>query len=335
MSNKTNMNNSTKLYPLKFDSIFLEKIWGGHKIKSVLNKDFGNLVNCGESWELSGVNNAISVVKNGPLQGHSLTNLMKIYGSDLVGSQNTSLKDFPLLIKYIDANKDLSVQVHPNDKIALKRHNSFGKTEMWYVVNADENTKLISGFNKNTGPDEFKDKLNNGTITEILNEETVKQGDVFFLPAGRIHTIGKGSLILEIQQTSDITYRVYDFDRVGLNGKKRDLHIEQAIDVLDYKLHKNYKSTYDNTAINTRITLVNCDYFQVNKININRSLKLNAPNKNSFTAYISTKGNVLLKCNEQAYTITENELILIPAALTEYTIEPKNKEASIMEVYVP
>jgi len=209
-----------KLYPLKFKTIFKDKIWGGQKIKTILNKDFGKLPNCGETWEISGVEGNISEVSEGELEGQSLTELIRIYKSDLVGFNiYKKYKDeFPLLIKFIDATEDLSIQVHPGDNLAKKRHNSFGKTEMWYVLQADEGASLIAGFNKELTKESYKEYFESGNLDEILNREIVTKDDVFFLPAGRVHTIGKGIMIAEIQQTSDITYRIYDFNRGMIMG---------------------------------------------------------------------------------------------------------------------
>src|SRR3972149_1007896 len=196
------------LYPLKFKPIFKDKIWGGDKIKTLLNKDFSPLPNCGESWEISGVQDEISVVSNGFLIGNNLQELIEIYMGDLVGDQVYQKYgiEFPLLIKFIDAHDDLSIQVHPNDKLAMQRHNAYGKTEMWYIIDADRGAKLISGFNTEVTKDAYIKHLENNTLNLILNYEEVKAGDVFFMPAGRVHAIGKGILLTEIQQTSDITY---------------------------------------------------------------------------------------------------------------------------------
>ena len=213
------------LYPLKFKTIYKEKIWGGHKINTHLNKDFSPLDNCGETWEISGVEGNISITENGNLSGKSLTELIKEYKSELVGNSVYEKfgNEFPLLIKFIDANADLSVQVHPNDELAEKRHGSKGKTEMWYIFQADENSSLISGFKRPLDKKVYQDHLASGSLDQILNREKVETGDVFFIPAGRVHTIGKGILLTEIQQTSDVTYRIYDFDRIDKNGNKREL----------------------------------------------------------------------------------------------------------------
>jgi len=219
------------LYPLKFKTIFKDKIWGGQKIKTYLHKDFSPLPNCGETWEISGVKSDVSVVNGGALDGETLADLLEQFKGELVGEKVYAHfgNIFPLLVKFIDANDDLSIQVHPNDELAKKRHNSFGKTEMWYVIESDPGSTLISGFNKEMTQQEYLDKLNSGHIMDILNRENANAGDVFFLPAGRVHTIGKGLLVAEIQQTSDITYRIYDFDRVDANGHKRELHTQEAL----------------------------------------------------------------------------------------------------------
>ena len=190
----------SQLYPLKFKTIFKDKIWGGEKIKTILHKDFSPLPNCGETWEVSGVKGNISVVAEGELEGKSLTDLLDEHKGELAGNKiyDKFGAEFPLLIKFIDANDDLSIQVHPDDELGKKRHNSFGKTEMWYVMQADAGSTLISGFNQAVDEKVYVEKLESGQIMDILNKEDVSQGDIFFLPAGRVHTIGKGLLIAEI-----------------------------------------------------------------------------------------------------------------------------------------
>jgi len=236
------------LYPFKFQTIFKEKIWGGQKIKSILGKEFSPLSNCGETWELSVVDGNISVVDSGHLQGTKLTELLDSYGAQIVGNRiyNECGSDFPLLIKFIDANDDLSIQVHPDDHLALARHQSKGKTEMWYVLQADVNSSLISGFNQPLDKSTYLQYFNENRLEEVLNRENVKSGDVIFIPSGRVHTIGKGILLAEIQQTSDITYRIYDFDRLNADGNSRELHVEQALDAIDFKYYDSYLTPYSD-----------------------------------------------------------------------------------------
>lgn len=318
-----------KLYPLKFNPIFKEKIWGGNKIKEVLKKDIGSLPNCGESWELSGVPGEVSIVSNGHYAGRSLNEIIKERGDDLLGESVHSVfgDEFPLLIKFIDAADDLSIQVHPDDKLAKMRHNSFGKTEMWYIMQADAGSSLITGFNRNLNRTEFLDFFHAGKLTDVLNRETVKEGDVFFLPAGRIHTIGKGLLIAEIQQTSDVTYRIYDFDRTDDNGNKRELHIEESLDALDYTFHKEYKTKYSK-KLDERNQVVECPYFTTNVLILEKHTTL-TNQLDSFRIYICTKGygsisNVGIKAGE---------VVLMPASLGTFDVEVQST-MTLLEVYI-
>jgi len=310
------------LYPLKFQTIYKDKIWGGQKIKTYLHKDFGNLTNCGETWEISGVKSDVSVVADGPLKGKRLDNLLEEYKDELVGKKvyDHFGNIFPLLIKFIDANEDLSIQVHPNDELAKKRHNSFGKTEMWYVVEADPGSTLIAGFNKELTEQEYLDKFNSGHLTDILNKEDVKSGDVFFLPAGRVHTIGKGLLIAEIQQTSDITYRIYDFDRVDDKGNKRELHVEEALAAIDYKYYPEYKTQY-HPKENETVKLVSCPYFTTNLMDF------------TFVIYICLEGDFIIKCDGEAYPVKMGDCVLLPKTIEKVALETTSG-FKILESYI-
>ncbi|HVW14590.1 MAG TPA: type I phosphomannose isomerase catalytic subunit [Mucilaginibacter sp.] len=304
------------LYPLKFKTIYKDKIWGGQKIKTYLHKDFGNLPNCGETWEISGVKSDVSVVADGALKGQSLADILEEYKERLVGKKvyahfgNT----FPLLVKFIDANDDLSIQVHPNDELAKKRHNSFGKTEMWYVIEADAGSTLISGFNQQVSEKVYVDKLNSGHIMDILNREEVHAGDVFFLPAGRVHTIGKGLLIAEIQQTSDITYRIYDFDRVDDKGHKRELHTQEALAAIDYNFYPDYKTKY-RLEKNEPIRLVKCPYFTTNLLDFNESTSRDYSHLDSFVIHVCVEGSYVIECQGGQHTVKMGECVLLPATV--------------------
>src|SRR6201994_12126 len=310
------------LYPLKFKSIYKDKIWGGHKIETYLHKDFGSLPNCGESWEISGVKTDVSVVDGGALDGESLADLLEKYQDQLVGKKvyDHFGNIFPLLVKFIDANDDLSIQVHPNDELAKKRHNSFGKTEMWYVVEADPGSTLISGFNKSLDEKEYLEKFNSGHLTDILNKEEAKAGDVFFLPAGRVHTIGKGLLIAEIQQTSDITYRIYDFDRVDDKGNKRELHTEEALAAIDYKHYPEYKTSYQPTKDKT-VKLVSCPYFTTNLLDFTQSIEKDYANLDSFVIYVCLAGEFTVKYNNENYPVKMGDCILLPKSIDKVKLE--------------
>jgi mannose-6-phosphate isomerase len=301
------------LYPLKFKTIYKDKIWGGQKIRTYLHKDFGNLPNCGETWEISGVKSDVSVVDGGALEGQSLADLLEQYKDELVGKAVYERfgNVFPLLVKFIDANEDLSIQVHPDDVLAKERHNSFGKTEMWYVIEADPGSSLIAGFSEEVNQEIYVDKLQSGHLTDILNREDVKAGDVFFLPAGRVHTIGKGLLIAEIQQTSDITYRIYDFDRVDDKGEKRELHTQEALAAIDYKKYPNYRTDYTPVK-NEDVHLVSCPYFTTNVLDYTEGVSKDYSQFDSFVIHVCLEGCYELNYNGESYAVKMGECLLVP-----------------------
>ena len=324
----------SSLYPLKFKTIFKDKIWGGHKIETYLHKNIGDLPNCGETWEISGVKSDVSVVENGELKGQSLADLLEKYQGELVGEKvykhfgNT----FPLLVKFIDANDDLSVQVHPNDELAKKRHNSFGKTEMWYIIEADSGSTLITGFNQEMDEQKYVEALNGGHIMDILNREKAKAGEVFFLPAGRVHTIGKGLLIAEIQQTSDITYRIYDFDRVDDKGNKRELHTDEALAAIDYKNYDEYKTIYQPQKDKT-VKLVMCPYFTTNVLDATHEVEKDYYHLDSFVIHVCVEGEYTLRHNGLAYPVKMGDCILLPKTIDK--VELKTTSGfKILESYI-
>ncbi len=286
------------LYPLKFHPIFQERIWGGNKIKTVLGKDFSPVKQCGESWEVSGVDKNISVVKGGPLDGKDLRSLIDAYKGQLVGEAvyRQFGNEFPLLIKFLDAREDLSIQVHPDDTVGRKRHNSAGKTEMWYVLEADQGATMRVGFKRKVDKETYLDYLNRRQLDEILNIMSVQPDDAVFLPAGRIHSIGAGLLIAEIQQTSDITYRVYDFDRRDAKGNLRELHTEEAVDVIDYNAYPDYRSDYRRDK-NEAAQVVACPYFITNRLHFDKPVTRDYSHLDSFVILICTEGKLTLQYN--------------------------------------
>lgn len=322
------------LYPLKFKTIFKEKIWGGDKIKTILNKDFSPLENCGETWELSAVKGNVSEIANGEFKGMPLDELLRKFPNEIMGSEVVSKfgSEFPLLIKFIDAQQDLSVQVHPNDVLAKARHNGMGKTEMWYIMQADDGASLIAGFNQPLNKEQYSDHFSKGTLNDILNRVEVEKGDVFYIPAGRIHTIGKGILLAEIQQTSDLTYRIYDFDRVDAQGNKRELHVEQALDALDYTFHENYKTPYKLNQ-NDRSELVQSPYFTTNKFNLTQEKTLDYSEVDSFVIYICTEGEGIIGYSGGEQQVQQGDVFLIPATLKEVRIKPEG-DLELLEVYI-
>ncbi|MBC8006063.1 MAG: class I mannose-6-phosphate isomerase [Verrucomicrobia bacterium] len=323
------------LYPLKFAPIYKDKIWGGNKIKTVLNKDFGDLPNCGESWELSGVEANVSVVTNGYLEGNTLEELIEVYMGDLVGDKvfDKFGIEFPLLIKFIDANDDLSIQVHPDDQLSEERHGAFGKTEMWYVLQADPGSKLQVGFNRQVDAEVYLEKLKNNQLTEILNFEEVTAGDTYFIPAGRVHAIGKGILLAEIQQTSDITYRIYDYDRRDSEGNPRELHTDLALDAIDFTIFPEYKTKAVAKA-NESVELVKCPYFTTNVLDLTQVVEKDYNELDCFVIFICLDGTVEIKTESGSETITKGETILIPASIESVTLIPQSLTVKLLEVTI-
>jgi len=322
------------LYPLKFTPIYKDKIWGGNKIKSVLNKDYGSLPNCGESWELSGVEGNVSIVSNGYLAGNSLEELIEVYMGDLVGDQifEEYGNEFPLLIKFIDANDDLSIQVHPNDEMSKARHNAYGKTEMWYVLENEHNAKIYTGFKEGVTKEIYEKALSDGKIADILNVEIVQPGDTLFTPAGRVHAIGAGIVLVEIQQTSDITYRISDWNRKTPDNVIRELHTELALEAIDFS--QTGKSTIRlQPELNKTANLVSCEFFNTNILDFNASVKKDYYSLDSFVVYICTEGEFLIKWEGLSERVSKGETVLLPASIKEVTLEPLEK-TRILEIYI-
>ena len=320
-------------YPLKFAPILKEKIWGGDKLVTKLNKN-SLLKNIGESWEISDVENNVSIVSNGDLKGKSLKELLQIYKANLIGKNNfTNFGDkFPLLIKFIDAKQDLSIQVHPNDELSKKYHNSFGKTEMWYIIDADKKAKLILGFKDTITPKEYVHLLKKKKIMTVLNSENVKKGDAFFIEPGTVHSIGSGIVLAEIQQTSDITYRIYDFDRVDADGNKRELHTKLAIEALNFNNKIDTKRDY-STKINTLNNIVICNYFKTNFIPVVNEKVIDYSKTDSFVIFMCVEGNATISIFDNSETVTFGETVLIPATAEEVRITSRTG-CKLLEVTV-
>ncbi|MCD7977144.1 MAG: class I mannose-6-phosphate isomerase [Tannerellaceae bacterium] len=322
------------LYPFTFKPILKKIIWGGSDIcpfKGITPVQDG----IGESWELSHVDDNFSVVDNGELEGKSLDELIKTYGKELVGEKvmNRFGTTFPLLIKFIDARDNLSIQVHPDDELAKKRHNSFGKTEMWYVVKAAEGATLYSGFSQQIDANEYVERVENNTIMDVLQCYEVKEGDVFFLPAGRVHAIGAGCFIAEIQQTSNITYRIYDYNRKDANGNGRELHTGLAKDAIDYTLYPDYRTAYEEQP-NEKVELVKCQYFTTNLLDIDQPMSRDFSNLDSFVVYICMSGKATIKDNNGSeISVHQGQTVLIPANTQSVIITPE-PGAKFMETYI-
>jgi len=322
------------LYPLQFSPIFKGYIWGGTRLLTDLGKNT-NMQPCAESWELSCVPENLSVVSNGVLQGNTLQELIEAYKGDLVGDSIYERFgiEFPILVKFIDAQDDLSIQVHPDDRLAAERHASKGKTEMWYVMDAANDSNLIVGFNQTMDKEKYKQALHDQKLKEIMNVEDVAPGDVFFIPAGRVHAIGKNILLAEIQQTSNITYRIYDWDRVDASGNSREMHTELAIDAIDYTQHDEYKTRYQKPSQGSA-ELVRCAYFTANLVCVEQTMEKDYQNLDSFVVYICTSGACTIRWGAaENLIIRKGETILLPAVLNNIRIEPL-EPTELLEVYL-
>ena len=318
-----------KFYPLTFEPIYKERIWGGTKLKDFLNKSFEDN-RIGESWELSTVANDVSVVSNGKFAGLNLNELIEKYPTEILGTKSVEKfgLEFPLLFKFLDAKEDLSIQVHPNDELAKLRHNSFGKTEMWFVMQADENARLVVGFKNKTNKNDYLKHLEDKTLVAILNEMSVKKGDTFFLETGTVHAIGAGILIAEIQQTSDITYRLYDWDRKDANGKGRELHNDLAVDAINYE-ETNTKVQYKKKT-NESVNLVDCPFFTTNILEVSGNYNWKKK-KDSFTVFMCTEGSFVLVTSNSNSEFKKGDTVLIPAIMDEFQIIG---ETSLLEITI-
>lgn len=308
---------------LKFKPILKQTLWGGEKILPYKGLP-SELHGVGESWELSGLAGCESVVAEGPWAGYPLSQLIAREGPQLVGEKvfREFGSEFPLLIKFIDARQDLSIQVHPDDALARERHHARGKTEMWYVIDADRGAHLYSGFARTVTPDEYAASVTNHTITELLKRYEIHKGDLFFLPAGRIHSIGAGSFVAEIQQTSDITYRIYDFNRRDARGRLRELHTDLVKEAIDFHVEEDYRTHYTPHQ-NTEIELLTCPYFTASLYEVNRPIECDYTTLDSFVALICVEGQGILYADaEPAVEIGTGETLLVPAAIQKLRITP-------------
>jgi mannose-6-phosphate isomerase len=322
------------LYPLKFKPVFKEKIWGGEKIRTSLGLDFSPLPNCGEAWALSGVSDNQTVISNGFLEGNELNEILEIYMDELVGEKvyERYHNEFPILVKFIDANDWLSIQVHPDDALAARREIGSGKTEMWYILAADPGAELITGFNRKMNAATYLESQEQKQLKEVLNFEKVHKGDAFFIPSGRVHALGPGILLAEIQQTSDTTYRIYDWDRVDEEGKSRELHTGMALEAIDFNPVDSYRTHYRHT-LNKPATLVDCPFFTTNLLELDQQTIKDYSALDSFVIYICVEGKVEIQAGEEHVSLTIGELVLLPATTEGVSLVP-NPNIKILEVYI-
>ncbi len=324
----------TNLYPLKFLPVLKERVWGGNSLAARYGKKADPDTSIGESWELSGLQGDISQVANGFLEGNNLEEIIEVYMGDLVGEDIFEKfgREFPLLIKLIDAADDLSIQVHPDDDLARERHHAWGKTEMWYILEAADNALIYTGFNREMSKESFVRSLEEGSIDRILNTEKPSPGDVFFLPPGRVHAIGKGVLLAEIQQASDITYRIWDWNRNGLDGTPREMHTELALDAIDYKSTDPFKKNVDPQRNNT-VNLIDCSYFTTNIIEADQKMLKDFTLIDSFVVYICTEGRAVLEWEDKKMNMLRGDTVLVPAIMNSMYINP-DPAARLLEIYI-
>lgn len=322
-----------KLYPLKFKPILKERVWGGHTLQKDYGKEADSGAYIGESWEISGLQGDISVVSNGYLAGNNLEEIAEVYMGDLMGEliYEKFGREFPILIKLIDAQDKLSFQVHPGDEIARNRHNAYGKTEMWFILEADDKAFIHAGFKNPSTKQEFDAAIENKDPGSLLNHIRPVEGDVLYIPAGRVHTLGGRVILAEIQQTSDITYRIYDWDRVGLDGKPRELHRDFAADIIDYSKSTDH---YHRVAPieNDSVELLACKYFSTNYIKLSSTIERDYSKYDSFIIYICIDGQAEIEYDSESIIIKKGETILIPAVIE--NLKLISDCASLLEIYI-
>ena len=324
----------SELYPLKFETVLKEKVWGGNALATHFNKKTNGSNHIGESWELSAIADDQSVISNGFLAGNNIEELIEVYMGDITGDQIYEKfgNEFPLLIKFIEAQEDLSIQVHPNDNLAKKRHKAYGKTEMWYILECKKNSKIYTGFKPGVTKEIYEDALKNNRIEDIMNVETPEPGNAFFTPAGRVHAIGAGIVLVEIQQTSDITYRIFDWNRKGTGKEKRELHTDLALDAIDFNQNGSNKLS-KLPVINNNLNLVNCEFFNTNLLWFNKAIDKEYHFIDSFVVYICIDGEFQICWDGNTEKVIKGETVLLPAMIKEVTLKPLN-EARLLEVYV-
>jgi mannose-6-phosphate isomerase len=324
----------SELYPLKFETVLKEKVWGGKALVSHFNKMPTGSEQIGESWELSAIADNQSVIHNGYLAGNNIEELIEVYMGDITGDSVYEKfgNEFPLLIKFIEAQEDLSIQVHPDNEMAKKRHNAYGKTEMWYILESKKGSSIYTGFKPGVTKEIYEMALKNGGIKDLLNIETAEPGDTFFTPSGRVHAIGAGIVLVEIQQTSDITYRIFDWNRKNSGKEKRELHTELALEAINFKETGKSKIRIE-PVLNQTKNLVECEFFHTNIISFNKVIDKEYYFNDSFVVYICTEGEFQLCWDDNSEMVTKGETVLLPAMIKEVKLKPIN-DAKVLEIYI-
>ena len=324
----------SELYPLKFEPLLKEKIWGGTGLVNHYHKKADPSRKYGESWELSAVSDNLSVVSNGFLAGNNIEELIEVYMGDITGDIVFEKfgHEFPLLIKLIEAKEDLSIQVHPENEMAKERHKAYGKTEMWYILESEKDSKIYTGFKNPVSRETYIESLNNDAIIDLLNVEYTVPGDTFFTPAGRIHSIGAGIILAEIQQTSDITYRIFDWNRKTPSGRSRELHTDLALDAIDFKASGKCKINKE-PVLNKTINQVSCEFFNTNLLSFNERIEKDYNLIDSFVLYICIDGEFLIRWEGNSEPVIKGETVLVPAMIKELILEPV-PESKLLEIFI-
>jgi mannose-6-phosphate isomerase len=324
----------SELYPLKFEAALKEKVWGGNTLVTRFNKKYTGSHHIGESWELSAIADNQSIISNGFLAGNNIEELIEVYMGDITGDSIFEKfgNEFPLLIKFIEAQEDLSIQVHPNNDLAKKRHKAYGKTEMWYILDRKEGSKIYTGFKSGVTKEVYEEAVRNGGIENLMNVESVDPGDTFFTPAGRVHSIGAGIVLVEIQQTSDITYRIFDWNRKSSDKVKRELHTDLALDAIDFNQSGTNKIRVE-PVLNKTVNLVSCEFFNTNIISLNKAIDKEYHFNDSFVVYICLEGEFSIRWDGNSEKVIKGDTVLLPAMIREVTLKPVN-EARLLEVYI-
>lgn len=325
-----------QLYPLLFEPNLHSVVWGGHQLRPYKGLEASNEP-IGESWEVSAVPSSTSIISNGEWKGNNLISVINEHPEAILGRAVNEKYNgkLPLLVKFIDAKKDLSIQVHPNDEMAMREHGKMGKSEMWYVIKADEGAHLYAGFKQMITSEEYQMRIADGTITEVLADHQVKAGDVFYLPAGRVHAICGGILLAEVQQSSDVTYRIFDYNRPGLDGMPRELHTELAAKALDYHVEENYRTEYSETS-DKAVQIIDSPYFDVRVMEVNKPMHRNLIKYDSFIITMCIEGDCMIKvrstCDE--VLLKEGYSALIPAAIADYDVTPLNGSSKLLDAFI-
>lgn len=325
-----------QFYPLLFEPNLHTVVWGGNRLRPYKRLSESDEP-IGESWEVSAIPTSSSIISNGQMKGKELTSVIEEYPEQILGKHVNEkyAGKLPLLLKVIDAKQDLSIQVHPDDEFAQREHGKSGKSEMWYVLQAEPNSRLYAGFKRSVSPEELKNRISDGTLTEVLAEHSVRTGDVFYIPAGRVHSICGGVMLVEVQQSSDVTYRLYDYNRLGIDGNPRTLHIDLGVRAIDYQIEKNYRSDYTECT-NRAVKIVESPFFAVRVMEISKPFHRNMIKYDSFIITMCVEGDckIHVRSTKEDILLREGSAALIPAIIADYDVIPLGEKSRLLDTYI-